>query len=92
MTDIGSEVKGEGNSGISTVSGMTERLETRGNSRTNTDSGSSSSQEANTADESTSLHDGSVPDSVNQQIPVTDCNNVVNEGTQTSCATGSAAN
>ncbi|XP_058191311.1 E3 ubiquitin-protein ligase RHF2A [Rhododendron vialii] len=92
MTDIGSEVKGEGNSGISTVSGMMERLETRDNSRTNTDSGSSSSQEANTADESTSLHDVSVPDLVNQQIPVTDCNNVVNEGTQTSCATGSAAN
>ncbi|KAG5566440.1 hypothetical protein RHGRI_002123 [Rhododendron griersonianum] len=92
MTDIGSEVKGEGNSGISTVSGMMERLETRDNSRTNTDSGSSSSQEANTADESTSLHDVSVPDPVNQQILVTDCNNVVNEGTQTSCATGSAAN
>ncbi|KAI8573385.1 hypothetical protein RHMOL_Rhmol01G0273200 [Rhododendron molle] len=92
MTDIGSEVKGEGNSRISTVSGMMERLETRDNSRTNTDSGSSSSQEANTADESTSLHDVSVPDPVNQQIPVTDCNNVVNEGTQTSCATGSAAN
>ncbi|KAF7153499.1 hypothetical protein RHSIM_Rhsim01G0198900 [Rhododendron simsii] len=92
MTDIGSEVKGEGNSGISTVSGMMERLETRDNSRTNTDSGSSSLQEANTAGESTSLHDVSVPDPVNQQIPVTDCNNVVNEGTQTSCATGSAAN
>lgn len=91
MTDLGSEVKGEGHSGISTVSGM-ERLETRDNSRTNTDSGSSSLQEADTADESNSLHDGSVADPGNQQILVTDSNNVVYEGTQTSCATGSAAN
>lgn len=90
--DLGSEVKGEGNSGISTVSGMMERLEIRDNSRINTDSGSSSSQETNTAAESISLHDGSVPDSGNQQVPVTVVNNDLNEGTQTSCATGSAAN
>ncbi|XP_059659689.1 E3 ubiquitin-protein ligase RHF2A-like [Cornus florida] len=80
-TDRGSEVRGEVNAEIATVSHMMESLETRDNSRTNT------------ASLSDSLEDSLVPDPHNQQILETSDNNSLDESNiQASCAASSASN
>ncbi|XWS73797.1 hypothetical protein CRYUN_Cryun02cG0160000 [Craigia yunnanensis] len=79
MADLGSEVRREVNAGIATVSRMMERLETRDN-------------RTSTATVSSSLEDGSNPESNNHQIsdaggetPLTDTS------PQASCAASSAS-
>ncbi|KAH9699348.1 E3 ubiquitin-protein ligase RHF2A [Citrus sinensis] len=80
MADLGTEVRREVNAGISTVSRMMERLETRDSNSNNTTSVSSSSN-------------NSVPELNNQQKSETaDTNRMNDTSVQASCAASSGSN
>ncbi|KAH9659415.1 E3 ubiquitin-protein ligase RHF2A [Citrus sinensis] len=80
MADLGTEVRREVNAGISTVSRMMERLETRDSNSNNTTSVSSSSN-------------NSVPELNNQQKSETADTNPMNDtNVQASCAASSGSN
>ncbi|KAL9413543.1 hypothetical protein AB3S75_042099 [Citrus x aurantiifolia] len=80
MADLGTEVRREVNAGISTVSRMMERLETRDSNSNNTTSVSSSSN-------------NSVPELNNQQKSETADTNPMNDtSVQASCAASSGSN
>lgn len=80
MADLGTEVRREVNDGISTVSRMMERLETRDSNSNNTTSVSSSSN-------------NSVPELNNQQKSETADTNPMNDtSVQAACAASSGSN
>ncbi|KAH9627427.1 hypothetical protein KSS87_012077 [Heliosperma pusillum] len=83
MSDIGSEVRREVNAGIATVSRMIERLETRDNERTISESVTNSSHISPDRD----LGVRPVADSVTRPVE----NHLGDNRTQAPCATGSAS-
>ncbi|KAK7375209.1 hypothetical protein VNO78_35902 [Psophocarpus tetragonolobus] len=81
MSDLGSEVKREVNAGIATVSRMMERLETRDNNRSNSNSAPSN------------LEDASVQGSNDQPLTATEGGGLLRDNnTKASCAAGSSSN
>ncbi|KAG4384599.1 hypothetical protein AAZX31_13G292700 [Glycine max] len=82
MSDLGSEVRREVNAGIATVSRMMERLETRDNNRSNSNSAPSN------------IEDGSVQGSNDQTLTAGNEGGslVRDNNTKASCAAGSSSN
>lgn len=81
MSDLGSEVKREVNAGIATVSRMMERLETRDNNRSSSDTAPSN------------LEDGPIQGSSDQHLTDTERDSPLRDNnSKTSCTAGSSSN
>lgn len=81
MSDLGSEVKREVNAGIATVSRMMERLETRDNNRSSSDTAPSN------------LADGPLQGSSDQHLTDTERDSPLRDNnSKTSCTAGSSSN